>query len=54
MYHWWCNGCQCPCDDGGLLNGKWYCIECLDKMCENADSIKGKEKDVNDSSNVSE
>lgn len=54
MNHWWCNGCQSPCDDGGMLNGKWYCVECFDKIYENAVANIVKENDANDSSNVSE
>lgn len=32
--HWWCEYCNCPCDDGGIVNGKWACISCIEKMEE--------------------
>ena len=54
MFYHWCNYCHCPCDDGGIVNGKWYCIGCLDIVYKDNDSIKGKENVANDSSNVSE
>ena len=32
--HWWCEYCNCPCDDGGYVDGKWACIACIDRMEE--------------------
>lgn len=29
--HWWCEYCNSPCDDGGILDGKWACISCIDR-----------------------